>query len=249
MRSMARRRIPTLDPVSPANPDVLRVVEAFVAERFPAAEGVVLAGSSASGMSTPTSDLDLLLLGPESMFEHGRTSMAAAHEHAGRLVEVFAYTPSSYWTWAAREVAGHRPVILVMLRDGLALRETPEVVALRESATQTLEGGPTVDQHALDVRRYMVSALLDDVSDALDPGERCLLLADAFRSLAELLLLAHGCWLGSGKWLLRRLREWDADVADVLSSAFANGDVGSFVWHADDLLAPLGGRLQAGMVR
>jgi hypothetical protein len=106
-----------------------------------------------------------------------------------------------------------------------------------------------IDQRALDVRRYLVSALLDDVSDAKDAGERCILLADAFTSLAELLLLAHGCWLGSGKWLMRRLREWDEGVAQRLSTALVTGDVPSFVQHADELLVPLGGRLQAGLVR
>lgn len=229
--------------------DLLRVVDSFVAERFPAADGVLLAGSSAAGTSTLTSDLDLLLIGPEPMFEPGRTSLAAMEEHAGRLVEVFAYTPDTFRAWAAREVADHRPVILVMLRDGLVLRQSPEVAALRDWASQTLAQGATIDQHALDLRRYRVSALLDDVGDAQDPVERAVLLADAFQGLAELLLLAHGRWLGFGKWLVRRFREWDDDVATRLGNALAAGDVTTFVAEADALLAPLGGRLQAGMVR
>lgn len=230
-------------------PDVSLLAAEFVDSAFPAAEGVVLAGSSASGRSAPTSDVDLLLIGPDHMFDHGRTSMAAAYEHAGRLVEVFAYTPDGYREWADREIAAHRPVILVMARDGLVLRASPELTAVRAWATQTLAAGPPLDQHALDVRRYLVSALLDDVSDAQDPGERSLLLADAFRSLAELALLAHGCWLGSGKWLIRRLREWDPHVEGRLSGALTAGDVATFVQQADELLTPLGGRLQAGMVR
>jgi hypothetical protein len=94
-----------------------------------------------------------------------------------------------------------------------------------------------------------VSALLDDLGDAEDAGERAVLLADAFRSLSELLLLVHGQWLGSGKWLLRRLRAWDRPVADRLVGAVATGDVPGFVQLADELLMPLGGRLQAGLVR
>lgn len=237
------------DAVSPVRFEVSLLIDSFVSRVFPAAEGVVLAGSIAAGTATPTSDVDLLLIGPEQMFDEERTSLAAMYEDAGRLIEVFAYTPSTYRTWAASEVAAHRPVILVMLSEGLVLRESPELLELREWATQTVDSGPMIDQHALDVRRYMVSALLDDVSDAQDAGERCILLADAFRSLAELVLLAHGCWLGSGKWLMRRLREWDAGVAQHLSAALVAGDVASFVQHADELLAPLGGRLQAGMVR
>ncbi len=232
-----------------ADPAVRCLAEAFVAERFPAADGVVLGGSAATGTTTATSDVDLLLVGPAEMFEHGRTSLAAAYEHADRLVEVFAYTPKTYRTWAERELDGHRPVILVMLRDGVVLRESAEVAALRDWAREALDRGPSITPHALDVRRYMVSALLDDLGDARDPGERSLLLAEAFRALAELLLLAHGRWLGSGKWLLRRLREWDSAVTQVLVDVFVAGDVPGFIRRAEELLAPLGGRLQAGMVR
>src|SRR5690606_32116985 len=82
--------------------DPVRVAESFVASRFPAALGVVLAGSAAAGTSTPTSDVDLLLLGSEEMFDGGASSLAATFEHEGRLVEVFAYTPESFRTWAER---------------------------------------------------------------------------------------------------------------------------------------------------
>jgi hypothetical protein len=106
-----------------------------------------------------------------------------------------------------------------------------------------------IERHALDLRRYAVSALLDDLADADDPGERALLLADAFTGLSELLLLTQRQWLGSGKWLLRRLRTWEPAVADQLIGAFASGDRALFLQVADDLLAPLGGRLQAGVIR
>lgn len=231
------------------DPEALRTANSFVASRFPAADGVVLAGSTAAGTSTPTSDLDLLLLGPEQMFDDGRSSLAATHEHGGRLVEVFAYTPTSYRGWAEREISSFRPVILVMLRDGVVLRESVVLTELRDWATTVLAAGPSIDQHALDVRRYMVSALLDDLADSIEPDERILVLAEAYRALVELLLLAHGRWLGSGKWLVRRLREWDVVVAGRLGEALATGDVDAFVSCADELMTPLGGRLQAGMVR
>ena len=223
------------------------LADQFVAHRFPSACGVVLAGSSATGTSTPTSDLDLVLLHPEGTL--AGSSLAATYEHDGRLVEVFAYTPAAYRDWAAREVDAHRPVILSMLTDGLILRSGPELLELRAWAGDVLAAGPRIEEHALDLRRYAVSSLLDDLADSHDPGERALLLAGAFTALSELLLLAHGQWLGSGKWLLRRLRAWDRATADHLSSALASGDRDGFLHLAEDLLAPLGGRLQAGVVR
>jgi len=229
--------------------DPVRVAESFVASRFPAALGVVLAGSAAAGTSTPTSDVDLLLLGSEEMFDGGASSLAATFEHEGRLVEVFAYTPESFRTWAERAIEKLRPVTLAMLRDGVVLRESPALLELRAWATHVLDAGPSIAQHELDVRRYHVSALLDDLSDASDPVERAHVLGESYRSLAELLLLTHGRWIGSGKWLVRRLREWDADVAQSLGDCLAAGDAAATVARAEELLAPLGGRLQAGMVR
>ena len=235
--------------MTPPDPQVRRLVDDLVATRFADARGVVLAGSTATGASTPTSDVDVLVLGPGTMFDEGRTSLAATVEESGRLVELFAYTPEAYRAWAGREVADHRPVILAMLRDGVVLRSDDDVADLRAWAADVLAAGPTVDPHALDLRRYRVSGTLDDLADAHDPVERAVLLADAFHGLAELLLLAHGRWLGHGKWLVRRLREWDAEAADALGGAVVAGDVAAFITGADALLAPLGGRLQAGMVR
>ncbi|MBD7919298.1 nucleotidyltransferase domain-containing protein [Cellulomonas sp. Sa3CUA2] len=229
--------------------DARTLAEGFVADHFPDAVGVVLAGSGATGTDTPTSDLDLVLLLPASAFADGRTSLAATYAHHGRLVEVFAYTPQSYRVWAEQEAAAHRPVVLAMLAEGVVLRDGPVVAGLREWARDVLASGPVVGTAALDLRRYRVSGLLDDLADAADPGERAVLLAGAYTALAELLLLAHGRWLGHGKWLLRHLRAWDVRAADALTDAFVAADVAAFVRVADDRLAPLGGRLQAGMVR
>lgn len=235
-------RVPTLDAET-------AIAHQVVASRFPWACGAVLAGSAATGRSTPTSDLDLVLLVPEGALDGGRSSLAATYEHGGRLVEVFAYTSEAYRTWAGREVDAHRPVILAMLAEGVVLRSAPELHELRTWARGVLDAGPQVEPHALDLRRYAVSALLDDLVDSDDAGERALLLAGAFTALSELVLLTDRQWLGSGTWLLRRLRAWDGAVADRLSDAFASGDRDGFLGLADDLLAPLGGRLQAGMVR
>ena len=229
--------------------DERALADQFVTGRFPTACGAVLAGSSATGASTPTSDLDLVLLCPPDAFDGERSSLAATYEHGGRVVEVFAYSPEAYRTWAGREVVAHRPVILVMLTEGVILRSGPELHELRAWAGEVLSAGPRIETHALDLRRHAVSALLDDLADSDDPAERALLLAEAFTALSELLLLTHGQWLGSGKWLLRRLRAWDRAVADHLSDAFASGDRRRFLQLADDLLAPLGGRLQVGIVR
>ncbi len=62
---------------------------------------------------------------------------------------------------------------------------------------------------------------------------------------AELALLADGYWLGSGKWLLRELRENNPVLAERLIAAM--GDPDRLTDVADDVLGRSGGRLWAGL--
>lgn len=96
-----------------------RLVDDYVTEYFPESDTVVVAGSTASGARTASSDIDVLVLGPAAMFPGSSTSRAATDEHGGRLVETFAYTPEACRWWAERELAAHRPVILTMLVEGV----------------------------------------------------------------------------------------------------------------------------------
>ncbi|WP_309133725.1 nucleotidyltransferase domain-containing protein [Cellulomonas sp.] len=235
--------------MNPVPPHVRRIAEDVLAARLPAADTVVVAGSSAAGTSTATSDVDLLVLGPDAMLPDGSGSAAFTDERDGRPVEVFAYTAAGYREWAGREVEDCRPVVLVMLATGVPVRTGPSCAGLRAWAADVLDAGPRVDRAALDTRRYHLTALVDDLADATDPAESAVLRATVVTSLAELLLLAHGRWLGYGKWLVRRLRAWDADVADALGAALAAGDTEQVLAVARPQLERLGGPLRAGFVR
>ncbi len=226
-----------------------RLVDDYVTAYFPESDTVVVAGSTASGACTASSDIDVLVLGPAAMFPGSSTSRAATDEHGGRLVETFAYTPEAYRWWAERELAAHRPVILTMLVEGVPLRRGPTYDGLRSWAADLLAVGPQIDPHAPDLRRYALSAQLDDLADAADPTERSVLLTAVFQSLAAFLLLSNAQWLGTDKWLVRRLREWDPHVAELLSAALLAADTAAMLSLAKDLLQPHGGTLQAGFVR
>ena len=71
----------------------------------------------------------------------------------------------------------------------------------------------------------------------------------AERELAQFLLLANNRWLGSGKWLGRRLREWSPDIADRVSRAAAESDPRRLAQLAGDLLEPYGGRIDSDFIR
>ena len=64
------------------------------------------------------------------------------------------------------------------------------------------------------------------------------------RETAELALLIRGSWLGSGKWLLRKLRAAQPALAEELIEA--RDDPARPASLADGVLALAGGRLWAG---
>jgi predicted nucleotidyltransferase len=225
------------------------LVERFVDTHFPGAVVVVVGGSAASGNRTATSDIDLLIIGPEQMFENGRDSLAAMYEFVGELFEVFAYTRDAFDRWAVHDLTDFKPVLQSILLDGIEVRGEALIAELRSEWRPVVEAGPRIDHAALALRRYTITDMLDDFGDASDELEKRFLAAKLLEGLAELILMSNGQWIGGGKWLIRRLRAWDTDRANELAAPFMAGDLPAFAKLAALELERLGGRVQAGFVR
>lgn len=103
--------------------------------------------------------------------------------------------------------------------------------------------------HELELYRYGVTDLLDDLRDATDPLERRIVAFTVFERTAELMLLTEGSWIGTGKYLPRRLRALSAERAHLLAEPLLIGDLTVFADRAEDELRRAGGRVQEGFVR
>lgn len=225
------------------------LTERFLSASYPRATIAVVAGSTARGERTATSDIDLLLIGESLFDEPNRTSEAATHEFEGEIFEVFAYTPAGFAEWAQRGVEGHRPVIVHMLLEGAAVRRDDTLSDLREHWRAVLNAGPTIDPGESAFRRYVITDLIDDLRDATDALEQRVLASLLFEKIAELILLHDHRWIANGKWLPRRLRALDGERADALSAPLLDGDVALFTARVEDELRRAGGRVQAGFIR
>ncbi|WP_203135800.1 nucleotidyltransferase domain-containing protein [Microbacterium sp. JZ31] len=221
----------------------------FVEDRFPAAEAAVLAGSTARGERTATSDVDLLVLGPAQMFDADEDSLAATLAFEGEAFEVFAHTAGAFERWVEKDLARHRPLLLNMLFEGRPVRAGALLDRLRDRWSPVRDAGPRVEPHELDMRRYIVTDVVDDLRDATDPLERRVLAATLFERLGELLLVSHGEWIATGKHLPRRLRAWDPVRTERLSAPLLADDHAGLVAAAEVELEALGGRLQADFTR
>lgn len=224
------------------------VVQRFIADRFPGANIAVLAGSTARGNRTRTSDIDLLLIG-DDMLATDAISLAATFAFEGEIFEVFAYTSSGFEQWARKGLNDYRPVIVQMLLEGIPLRGATDLSALQTRWRPIYDEGPVVTPHDLDLRRYAITDLIDDLRDATDPLERYVVASAVFERTAELMLLNEGHWIGSGKYLPRRLRALSVERADMLAQPLIGGDLMTLADRAEDELRRAGGRVQAGLVR
>src|SRR5690606_32388590 len=208
--------------------DFEAVAERFVAAAFPGASTAIMAGSTARGERTPSSDVDLLLIGEALFGSSAQTSIATTRAFAGQIFEVFGYTPAGFEEWAARDIAQYRPVIVNMLLDGIPVRADASLEALRSRWSAVRDTGPQPTAHERDVRRYIVTDLLDDLRDAHDPAERQVIAGVLFERIAQLMLLSDGRWIATGKHLPRALRAMDAGRADALLKPWIASEFAAF---------------------
>ncbi|WCD92422.1 hypothetical protein [Microbacterium sp. nov. GSS16] len=171
------------------------------------------------------------------------------YSFAGEIFEVFAYTADGFAEWAARDMERFRPVIVEMLVHGFPVRRDRTLDALRTFWADRLAEGPTLADAESRLRRYIITDLLDDLRDATDPLEKQVISGLLFERTAELMLLLTGKWIGTGKWLPRRLREWDATRAQALAEPLVSGDHAALAEQVHAELDRAGGRVQAGFRR
>ena len=229
--------------------DHLAVAERFVAARYPRAGVAIVAGSTARGERTPTSDIDLLLIGGELFEADDQSSEASTHEFEGEIFEVFAYTPAGFDEWAERGVAQHRPVTVHMLVEGTVIRDDGRMASLRLHWQRVLDAGPALSAHESACRRYVITDVLDDLRDARDPLEQHVEASILFERTAELMLLGEGRWIATGKWLPRRLRNLSSERTERLTVPLLDRDYATFAARVEDELVRAGGRVQSGFVR
>jgi predicted nucleotidyltransferase len=228
--------------------DHLAVAERFTATHFPKASIAVIGGSTSRGERTPTSDIDLLLIGDDILAE-GEIGTARTLAFEDEVFEVFAYTKDGFDEWARRGIEQHRPVIVHMLIEGSVIRDGDDLGELRTRWAEALAAGPHVDEHEMDFRRYVITDVLDDLRDASDALERHVLAATLFERTAELMLLTSRKWIGTGKYLPRRLRELPSERVNALADPYIRGDFDRLADAVEHELDAAGGRVQAGFVR
>lgn len=222
-----------MDPVTDAR--------ALAAERFPDARAAFLGGGVLTPRRTATSDLDIvvMLAGPPAPY---RESIRFREWP----VELFVEDEQSLAFYFAKDVARRQPTMPRLCADGVVLVDRDGLAGKIQAQAAALlaAGPPPVPAAELDGSRYGLCDLLDDLAGSTDPGETLVISWHIFAAAARLALLLGGHWLGTGKWLLRELRDLDPGLADRLLAAVA--DPARLTKVTDEVLVSAGGRLWEG---
>lgn len=222
----------------------------FAATHFPDALGVVLAGSTASGRTSATSDLDIAVL-----IEDGGEIRRETLRFEGRLVELFVHTRAGLEALFAADAASRRATMQHMYAGGLVLfeREGAAARAKRHAEEALLKGPDALTPATVESRRYGLTDALDDLVDATDVVERLAVAGVVLSAAADLLFDHHRAWAGGGKWLPRRLLQADprhgAALLDGHRRLCESGEPQGLASAAADVLTLAGGPLREGYAR
>ncbi|WP_371535663.1 nucleotidyltransferase domain-containing protein [Streptomyces sp. NBC_00466] len=232
------------------DPDPIDLARRLVRDRFPDALAVILAGSTAVGRATAGSDLDIAV----HIGDGGETRRETLR-FEGRVVELFIHTRAGLVDLFAADVASRRAVLQSMYATGLVLVDNEGAAAGSRALAEAdlRKGPPALEPGAVETKRYGLTDALDDLGDADDPMERLAVAGFVLNAAADLLFDHHRAWVGSGKWLPRRLLEADREHGAALLEGHLHlcesGDAAPLVDAGFQVLDLVGGPLREGYRR
>lgn len=230
------------------SPDFLGVAKRALARHYPGALGGFVGGSITRGEGTPTSDIDIVVLFDDAYQDVHRNTVI----EDGWLIEFFVHNPKAQNFYFDKDRRRGMCVMPHLVVEGIIIpEECPELLLQKKRARAVIkQGPPPLSQAELDIRRYTIAALVDDLDGAGDPAEKNAVLSLLHENLGDFYLRARGHWSGFAKSLIRCLRSEDEGFAAAFESAFASGfasgDTADLAALVDKVLAPHGGRLQEG---
>jgi len=224
----------------------IQAAKKFVHTYFPNCQAAVLAGSVIRGEGTRTSDLDIVVFDRmlPSAFRESLTSF-------GWPIEVFVHNFDSYKEFFRLDCERARPSLPKMVVEGIVLVDKGVIGGIKEEARKLLEEGPEPwSEETIVLQRYFITDALDDFIGSSDRAEEIFIANTLAEMIHEFVLRTNWRWLGTSKWVVRALRQYDESFADQFIDAFdtfyKTGQKEKIIQLADKVLEPYGGRLFDG---
>jgi hypothetical protein len=224
----------------------LEAAKQFVDTYFPNCQGALLSGSVVRGEATATSDLDIVVF-DDQLPSPFRESLL----EFGWAIEVFAHNFTTYKQFFQSDCERARPSLPKMVSEGIVLVDKGYIEAIKKEANQLLEIGPEPwSEETIQLKRYFITDALDDFIGSTDRAEE-IFIANTLAEIVHEFVLRTNCrWIGSSKWVVRALKQYDEQFAQEFVEAFdlfyQTGQKEKIIKLVDQVLEPYGGRLFAG---
>lgn len=224
----------------------VEAAERFVNTLFPECEGAILAGSVVRGEATETSDLDIIVF-DNKMESSYRESIIKF----GWPVELFVHNLLSYKSFFKSDCERARPSLPRMVSEGIVLKDIGIVTSMKKEAIELLENGPAEwSQETIKIKRYFITDTLDDFIGCNNPGEEIFIANTLADMVSEFVLRTNRKWIGTSKWMVRSLKEYDKEFANrfvhAFDSYYKTGEKHKVIQIVESVLEPHGGRLFDG---
>ncbi|KRG11499.1 nucleotidyltransferase domain-containing protein [Lederbergia galactosidilytica] len=217
-----------------------------IEKRFPDCQAALLAGSVVRGEATSTSDLDIVI------FEQKLTSSyRESFIDFGWYIECFVHNLSSYKKFFESDCKSAKPSMPKMVSEGIVLRGAPIIKTIKKEANDLLKKGPDKwSKETIDMKRYFLTDVLDDFKGCSKREEAIFLVNTLAELTIEFILRMNRQWIGSSKWTIRALKNFDEDLAKdfilALETFYQKNEKGKIIQFVEEAIAPYGGLLFAG---
>ncbi|KMJ59880.1 nucleotidyltransferase [Bacillus sp. LL01] len=224
----------------------IEAAEKIIKRYFPECEGAILAGSVVRGQESPTSDLDIVVFD---------SSLAVSYRESfvelGWPVELFCHNLESYQAFLKNDCERARPCLPRMIAEGTVLKDKGILDEIKHEAVALLNAGPEKwDAATIKLKRYFLTDVLDDFIGTSNRSEAIFIAGHLGELAAEFFLRTNKRWIGSSKWLIRSIAEFDESYAIAFAEAFdifyKIDDKCKVIHFVEDILEPHGGRLFEG---
>lgn len=223
----------------------IKAAHQFLNKYFPNCQGALLAGSIVRGEATATSDLDIVIL------DTNTSSYRESFVDFGWAIEVYVHNLDSYKRYFESDCQRARPTLPKMVMEGIILKDDGIIDSIKKEAQEIIENGPEEwSAETIYTKRYFITDALDDFEGSTNRAEE-IFIANTLAELAsEFVLRTNRKWIGTSKWTVRALKNFDEQFAGRFVEAFdtfyKTGDKEPVIQVVENILQPHGGRLFDG---
>ncbi|MGE7920589.1 nucleotidyltransferase domain-containing protein [Viridibacillus sp. NPDC093762] len=218
----------------------------FINKNFPNCQGAVLAGSVVRGEGTDTSDLDIVVF-DKSLNSSYRESL----KEFGWPIEVFVHSLTSYKHFFELDYKAAKPSMQRMVWEGILLKDEGIIQSIKLEAKEILDKGPERwTKEIITTKRYFISDVLDDFIGCNNRAEEIFIANELAELIHEFVLRTNNQWIGSSKWIIRALKNYDEkfteDFVDAFDTYYKTAEKSKVIHLSEKVIEPFGGRLFEG---